>query len=303
MPRVIEVADARSCTPEECIEGLRSTGYDPRCEESTAHAAGWLRRLGNNRSFLGDMLVDELAGRSAREGLESGYTPQAIVLSRQEAGFFMRANIWPAPGDYAYRASGAHNFVYGTPHDHNFDFLTVGYFGPGYRSDYYEYDYEAVDGWRGEAAGLRFVERSALHEGKLMHYRALRDVHSQIPPESLSISLNIIATDPMQGWLDQYGFDLETGTVSAILNPGSSECLLRLAVGLGGDEAIDLAHEFGRSHPSDRMRLAAYEARSLLAVAPDESDALWRDAELAGSRLLAVEARRRRAELSGMAAR
>jgi hypothetical protein len=34
------------------------------------------------------------------------------------------------------RASGAAAFVYGLPHDHNFDFLTLGYFGPGYWSDY-----------------------------------------------------------------------------------------------------------------------------------------------------------------------
>lgn len=303
MPRVIDAVDSAQCGLEECVDGLRASGWNPRDEGSTAHAAEWLRRLGNNSSFLGDILVDEIAGRPSAASVDSAYSPQAIVLSGQEAGFFVRANIWPAPQDHCFRASGAHNFVYGTPHDHNFDFLTVGYFGPGYRSDYFEYDYDAVDGWRGEEAGLRFVERSALHEGKLMHYRALRDVHSQIPPESMSVSLNILATDPLQGWMDQYGFDLDHGTVSSILNPGSSECLLRIAVGLGGGEALDLAEQFGRRHPSDRMRLASFEARSLLLDDAAERDALWRAAEGSGSRMVAMEAQMRRREISGTAVR
>lgn len=39
---------------------------------------------------------------------------------------------------------------------------------------------------------IRFVERSNLAEGRMMLYRAHRDVHSQLPPESLSVSLNIM---------------------------------------------------------------------------------------------------------------
>ena len=41
-----------------------------------------------------------------------------------------------------FKASGISPFFYHVPHDHNFSFLTVGYLGPGYWSEYYEYDYE-----------------------------------------------------------------------------------------------------------------------------------------------------------------
>lgn len=298
MPRVIDIDEAASCSLGECVEGLLENGFDARDEGSLLNGAAWLRRLGNNREFLGDLLIEQLADRQGAMGEESGYGPQAIVLSRLESGFFLRANIWPAQQDYCFRASGAHNFVYGTPHDHNFDFLTVGYFGPGYRSDYFEFDYEDVAGWSGEAVDLRFVERSALYEGKLMHYRAHRDVHNQIPPESMSVSLNILAIDPAQGWFDQYGFDFEKREVTQILNPGATETFLRLAVGLGEADAFDMAEHFGKTHPSERLRLASYEARALQASSPAECDALWRQAEQSGSRLVAMEAKARRAALA-----
>jgi hypothetical protein len=299
MPRLIEIDESATCGLDEAVEALDSAGFDPRDEASLYHAARWLRRLGNDRAFLGDLLVEQLAAGYKSDAVESGYGPQAIVLSHARNGYFLRANLWPAESDHAFRTSGAHSFVYGMPHDHNFDFLTVGYFGPGYLSDYYEYDYEAVAGWRGEPAGLRFVERSALSPGKLLHYRAHRDVHRQLPPESLSVSLNVVATDPASGWYDQYGFDIEADRVTGVLNPTSTEAFLRIAVGLGGAEALDLAERFGRHHPSDRLRLACFEARAASA-APEQADAIWREAERCGSRLVAEEARMRRPSMGSL---
>lgn len=298
MPRLIECDDPNACALEECVEALRAIEFDPACEERTDKAALWLRRLGNNRSFLGDHLIEQLRHRHREETIESGYGPQAIVLSPLHSNVFIRANIWPSPSDHCFQASGARSFVYGIPHDHNFSFLTLGYFGPGYRSDYYEYDYQSLAGDEGEKASLRFVERSALEEGKLMLYRAHVDVHSQIPPESLSISLNIMHVDPVQHWFDQYGFDCERDEIQSVLSPNTTEVFLRIAVGLGGEEALDLAAQFGKHHPSDRLRFAAYEARALRESASDARDAIWREAEISGNRLLALAARRKRAEIA-----
>ena len=218
------------------------------------------------------------------------------MLSELGGEFFLRANIWPSADEASYRASGGSSFVYGLPHDHDFDFLTVGYFGPGYWSDYYEYDYGAVAGAVGEPAGLRFVERSRLYEGKLMHYRAHRDVHAQLPPDSLSVSINVMHAGGAQGWLDQYSFDTDANRVAGVLGRSAAEAFMRIAVGLSGEEALDLAEHFARSHPSDRMRLTALEAQAgMLDLAA--RDELWRRAERSGSRLVSLEARRRRAAL------
>lgn len=192
MPRIIHTcASNNACSLPEAIEALAALNFDPRDAQSTQAAAEWLARLNCNRDFLADILLDRLIENTGNEA-QNGYGPQAVMLSPLRGSMFLRANIWPAEHDLCFQNSGAGAFVYGVPHDHNFSFLTSGYLGPGYRSDYFEYDYESVTGFQGEDAGLRFVERSALHEGKLMLYRAHRDVHSQLPPERLSVSLNVI---------------------------------------------------------------------------------------------------------------
>lgn len=153
----------------------------------------------------------------------------------------------------------------------------------------------------GEKANLRFMERSTLDPGKLMHYRAHLDVHSQLPPEALSISLNIMHAGGAQGWLDQYLFDVESDCIAKVISAGGAEVFLRVAVGLGGDEARDLADHVARAHPSDRMRLVALEAQAGVLDAAGR-DALWRRAESSGSRLVAGEAARRRRALEAAAA-
>lgn len=299
MPRVLDCDDTDECSLAEAVDALAALDFDPACEERLTEATRWLQRLGNNRTFLADLLIDQLAGRGGAEVIDSGYGPQAIVLSPhysgKTGGMFLRANIWPAESDLCFQTSGARAFVYGVPHDHNFSFLTCGYIGPGYRSDYFEYDYESVAGYAGEPVDLRFVERSALEQGKLMLYRAHIDIHNQLPPESLSVSLNVMHVYPAQGWFDQYGFDLEQGEVSKVLSPNSTEAFLRVAVASGSGEALDFAGWVGRTHPSERLRLASFEARAARCA---DRDALWREAERCGSRMVAAIARERRAQIA-----
>lgn len=299
MPHVIDVNDEARASLAECVDALSAGGFDPDEDESLCHAAGWLRRLGNDKTFLGDLLIDELARRHREDVLDNAYGPQVMMLAPPNGEFFIRANIWPSLDDHMVRASGGSSFVLGLPHDHNFNFLTLGYFGPGYWSDYYEYAFEEVIGYRGEAVpSLRFIERSRLEEGKIMLYRAHRDVHAQGAADSLSVSLNIMHTTGAQGWLDQYKFDLERREIGAILSPGPSEALIKVAVGLGDAEAIDLAARFARTHPSDRMRLAAWDALASREADSAGRDALWCTAEASGSRLVEMEAKARRAELA-----
>jgi hypothetical protein len=300
MPRVIELEDQAVATLAETADALDAAGFDPRDEESLAHAARCLRRLGNDPHFLGDHLIEVLAQRHREDVLDSAYGPQVVMLVPPQRDYFIRANIWPSEREHMVRASGASTFAIGLPHDHNFSFLTLGYFGPGYWSDYYEYDYAAVSGYAGEPVpSLRFIERSRLEPGKLMLYRAHVDVHAQLPADSLSVSLNIMHSHGVQPWFDQYRFDLERNEIGAILAPAPSDAFIKLAVALGSAEALDLAHNFARHHPSDRMRLAAWDALAGQATSEAARDALWRQAENAGSRMVAMEARQRRAELVG----
>ena len=299
MPALIHNPDEAIVYLDECVEALDESGFDPRDPDSLSHAAGLLRCLGNNRDFLAEILVDELAAGFAGAEDTNNYGPQVIMLAApQGKDFFIRANIWPSRDEHMMRASGSDAFVYGYPHDHNFDFLTLGYFGPGYWSDYYEFDYEDVAGVRGEPVALRFVERSALSQGKMLHYRAHRDVHAQLPADALSVSINIMQSSPVQAWFDQYSFDLEESRLRAIVSNAANEAFVKIAVGLGGEEAIDLADRFANRHPSDRMRLAAWEALASVAGSSAARESVWRNAQRSGSRLVAAEASQRLSALT-----
>jgi hypothetical protein len=295
MPHVIDLADSATASLDEVTDALVTRGFDPADPDSLHHAALQLRRLGNDQQFLGNLLIDELAARHKQDSQPASYGAQVIMLSPPNMGeFFIRANIWPSRDEHLLRASGGGSFAYALPHDHNFSFLTLGYFGPGYWSNYYEYDYEGVVGYQGEPVDLRFIEKARLDQGKIQLYRAHIDVHDQLPPDALSVSLNVMHTSGAQGWLDQYSFDIENRRIGRILSNGSSEAFLHIAVGLGGEEARDLALRFGQNHPSDRMRLAAWSALASAETEAAEYDAIWARAERSGSRFIAEEARLRR---------
>lgn len=263
---------------KEALAKLDAVPVGLEKETERIHGATVLAGLYANRDFLADAAVDALKA-SYKDDLQGAreYGPQVITLGAPRSGWFLRANIWPAESDYAVRASGKDAFFYGLPHDHNFDFLTIGYHGPGYISDYYEQDYAAISGYPGEDAALSFVERSALFEGHMLYYRKHVDVHCQHPPEQLSISLNLMITAPEQYWFDQCRYDVERNVVENILSQGANEALLHIALAAGADNGRDIVMETLRHHPADRMRMAALRALADNSAAPSDRRALLED--------------------------
>lgn len=260
MPRLIDPGDGAAITLDALTDALDSTAFDPHDEDSFAALGPLLAQLGRNRYFLADLAIEELKLRCTRQSATNSYGPQVFLLRPPNGRYVIRANFWPAAGDAVVRASGTAPFFYGLPHDHNFPFLTYGYLGPGYWSDYYEYDGQAVAGTAGDAAGLRFVERSRLEPGKLMLYRMQRDVHVQLPPDSFSVSLNILGQHPSHPWIDQYRFDIARNRIAEGLTTAPSEGLVTLAAHLGGGNALDLIDHIARRHPHPRMRRTAAAA-------------------------------------------
>lgn len=265
MPRLIETAPADAISLAELIARLDEAGDALADESALADFAPLLARLGRDRRFLGDLVIAELEARCRNQMTANRYSAQVIMLHRAAGRYFIRANFWPAENDAIVRASGTGPFFYGVPHDHNFGFLTVGYLGPGYWSDYYEYDYDRVTGFPGEKVNLRFVETSRLEEGKVLLYRAHRDVHRQLPADAMSVSINIVQSSDKLGWKDQYRFDVDRGEVAGLLNGTPTESLLCLAAHFPG--GTELAGDFARRHPSDRIRFAAI--RAMAGALPD----------------------------------
>ena len=250
MPRIVTCPETDAITLPELIEALNDPRFDPTDEDSFAADGPLLKRLANNRDFLAEIALAELKDRCGRQSASNRYSSQVLMLHRASEKYFIRANFWPSPKDSVYRTSGTSPFFYHVPHDHNFSFLTVGYLGPGYWSDYYEYDYAQVVGIPGEAVDLRFVEKARLEPGKVMLYRAHKDVHDQLPADDMSISINIMHAAPALPFLSQYRFDVKERKIAGILSRSSAESLLALA-----------------AHPCDRIQFAAL--RELAAAAPD----------------------------------
>jgi len=297
MPRVIACDEDDAIELGDVIAALNEDDFDPTDEDSFAAAGPLLKRLANNRNFLADVAVAELKDRCARQGIENRYSSQVIMLHRASEKYFIRANFWPSERDSVFKTSGNSPFFYHVPHDHNFSFLTVGYLGPGYWSEYYEYDFETTTGLPGEKVDLRFIEKSRLEPGKVMLYRAHRDVHNQLPADDMSVSINIMHASPSLAFLNQYRFDVKTCEIAGILNRSSTEALLALAAHRGRGNGRDLVEHFAARHPCDRIRFAAL--RELAAAEPCVAAAMERLAAGAdGSRFIAAMSALEAAKLS-----
>ncbi|HEY0412797.1 MAG TPA: transposase [Allosphingosinicella sp.] len=292
MPRLIETRETERIELGDLVEMLEAGPLDSDDEESFAAYGPALRKLANNRRFLGDLIIGELKQSCTGQLRRNQYTAQVIVLHAGSKRFLLRANVWPAETDSVVVNSGTDPFFYGFPHDHNFTFLTVGYFGSGYRSDYYEYEYDRVAGYIGEQVDLRFVERSRLSPGKVLLYRKHRDVHLQLPPDDLSVSLNIVGLSNRTEFAEQYRFDVARREIAGVVNPSSLEALVLLAGHFGGENGRDLVDDFAARHPSERMRFAALRAQASAAPGVDgRIETFRRAAADAGGFVAAMAAR------------
>jgi hypothetical protein len=174
--------------------------------EDLCDAAEVFAALNANRSLLVDYLNRSL--RAWRDGRLAGeYTGQVFVLLDAER-YYVRANVWLPPAYATLPTAGeANQFFYGLPHDHNFSFMTAGHYGPGYRTQIFEYDGVSRTPKIGEPVDVRFLEDTSLEEGKIMVYRASTDIHIQHPPAAFTISLNLMSKNSVEFARTQCLFD------------------------------------------------------------------------------------------------
>ena len=230
-------------------------------------ACGVLAGLYNNRGLLDQVLQAALLQATA--GTTAFYSPQSFLLAtgRFACGaktFTLRGNIWfPAALAGLNQRMEDSVYSYNNCHDHNFDFLTIGYSGSGYETDIYEYDREQVHGRVDEPVALRFVERAQLAQGRILHFRKCRDVHVQLYPSTTSISLNILMPDEDLSVLPQYEFNAAKGRISEVLYSSSMvDCSLAYLLGqLGCRDAIPVMAASMLASPMRQHREAAHQAR------------------------------------------
>lgn len=233
---------------------------DPDDSESVLASAEMLHHLGSNKSLLNNFILEP----AKRMTLDSQAGNQALEASLKLAEtrddrFLVRANIWKIPEERG--GSLGHEkrlYSYDAPHDHNFDFLTFGFYGPGYTTDVWQYDYHS-DLQTGDKVDLKYVGRDSLQSGDIMFYKKSRDVHAQYPPEDLSISINLLVKARDVATRQQFYFDVRSNTVAGmVVGPTlRRKELMDIAGALAIQDAVEPLIEIAMKYPCKRTRHAA----------------------------------------------
>lgn len=265
MPITTYPSSPNTISAKEFVEYVESE-IDLTTAESLTEASAMFQSLSNNPTFLSEHITNSIK-TFLSGGTLSAYTPQSIFL-RAGKGFFLRANIWtPLKIESNFRSQEEKVFSYRNAHDHNFLFMTSGHFGPGYETDLYQYDPAKVRGIIGEKVDLEFTGRERLTRGWVMTYREKVDVHIQLPPESLSISLNLMVLNKAGIDKDQYFFDIERSEIidlPAIATVHKRSSIIELAGELADENAVDVIEHLIKRSPCRRIREAGLKAAQKL---------------------------------------
>jgi hypothetical protein len=228
----------------ECAVHLCALGNNPdliwRHLEKCGDIAGW------NRSFSG---------------------PQSFILG-SSAEVSVRANIWLPRRKGAVSDYERDLYAYDLAHNHDFNFLTVGFFGPGYETDLYRFDPESSAGTPGQPIELADHRREKLTPGRIIYYEQYRDVHVQHEPEALSISLNLLFRNEARA-RDQILFDVKASKVIGVQRLTEYSRImtaLEASTFFADDETLRILEQYATSHPIARVAAYAQSARQRLAA-------------------------------------
>jgi hypothetical protein len=146
------------------------------------------------------------------------------------------------------------------PHNHPFTFITGGYLGSGYTTGLYRLSAPGGDlSALAEGMAVDITDRGSfqLERGRLLIYEKGWDVHYQLPPRELSISINYIERRDIY---PQFLFDVERRRVGAAVGevPAVFELLCDACEALGDPQTLALLGEIARLHPEQSIaRIAA----------------------------------------------
>lgn len=275
--------DVRADTPIELRELVAriERDLDPRRDDTLLALAPHLAALSRNPTFLGEHIARALASPATfQQGV--AYTGRSFVLARGET-FLVRANLWdPLDGDpWGERESVSLRTqigMYGLLHDHDFSFITVGYFGPGYETALYACDPARIEGYLGEEVDLTPLGVATLAPGAMLYFERRRHVHAQGTPAAPSVSINVIALDPETPFVSQYYLDdISHRIVAMTSDPYNGRALLcDLAATLGDARSCAPLDALARTHPSAGLR--AHAAEALATLSGDDGPSVLRRA-------------------------
>jgi len=273
MAYMINVPALSPISPEDYLADFIARG-DPRDDACVIEYGEKLGAVTNNKQALIDRINAEVV--RWRDGFSAMYTQGSMLLAgRRGEDAYLRVNFWPTISqDAPDREKLSLVYSYGIPHDHGFSFVTTNYFGPGYTTDLYNYEYESTSGVVGEPVCLLPAGTVTLSDGVGLYFKAGRDIHVQHPPSALTVSLNLMIYRKGDRSRDQFYFDLAARRVSSFA--AGALCvrrkeLVKLAAIAGDATTTDLLLGLASSYPCRTTRRAAViELLSTCRVSPAE---------------------------------
>ncbi|MDC8832895.1 hypothetical protein [Alteromonas gilva] len=295
MPIKLRSSVKRSITVEDYVEYVEQH-VDLADPDSIIESADMLKALSNNRTFIADQITRELKDCTSLQE-NNKYSPQVLMIANGK-NFFVRANFWPSLDDAIVKSNGPESFFYNRAHDHNFDFLTIGHYGPGYDSDFYEYDHTNVIGYPGEKVDIKFKGRDSLAKDEIIFYRKSFDIHSQLPPESFSMSLNLMTDFQTTIFkTNQYFFDINNSSIIGLANRASGPLIIDVAAEVGDENTLDVLFEILNSN-KQTSRVRVQTMASLCKVFPEKEASILQHISLSEDTILANNAKVRIERLS-----
>ena len=261
MPLVISESPVTQISLDEFFDTFRAANVKAGDDASLLSHASLLARLYPNRKFLADVLISRLEAMWG-EDYRATATSQTVNLGDLGNGHYLRMVFWPSRTDEFFERCDSSVFYYGRPHDHNFSFLTLGYDGPGYDSDYYVIDEDTSNWHPGSPAALESTGRKRLNPGEIMFYQRHVDVHSQLPPDENSISINIMGVATRGTGGHQFIFDEDCKSVQHIMQNQFNPIIFDMAAALDSEQTERLATEIAIAVDNDYVRF--YAERFLL---------------------------------------
>ncbi len=235
-------------------------------EDTIPLAAKRLQGLANNRNVVLDRVNQGLTKLADQTVLSA--SAATIFLGRcHTKPWFIRANLWPAIGPSGNAVEKA-VFSYEGVHDHNFSFLTANCLGPGYETEVWINQSAKEDGHDiGETVHLDFQGRFKLSPFTQMYYEHGRDVHLQLPPSELTVSINLMLNDPAVRSRPQHGFDIAKSQVvdrpSGTMSMRRAQ-LIGMAARVGDANTLDVLDWLASASPCKVTRTVSRSARSAL---------------------------------------
>lgn len=252
---------------DDFVDQVKSIDLDS--ENEIEKLALDLKKLGNNNQWLNEFIHSELNELELKDSDDfqhiNPYNPQVFILRVISERAFLRFAIW-MPKQFKEVLDEDKLFSYEMAHNHDFTLLTTGILGSGYTTSIYEIsDVNEMIGYIGEQINVSCEKKVRLKKGRVLLYKAGSDIHIQHEPETLSISLNLIVTQPQMNILQLY-FDVANKQVGGyVVSAEMQRCnFLRLASAFSNENNKDYFFDIATKHSCELTRLYAFRVLSEL---------------------------------------